>query len=567
MKNIKSIIFLATLAFCVASCNKEELKPTVHGEARTIYGAFEFASDPELKSTLAEDGCTPLWAVGDQIKMFNESGNQIVTIVSGEGIPAVGEAYITDDDKVVITTDLTGQLYGVYPAEVAVGESCPDGKPAFIIPGDQDGSFAGANICVAKLSENEDFIFKNAAAIFKFSQTAGNGVKALRIKSASTITGKVTVSFTENDLNFEWTAGASEIRVFSDTELTDFYVAMPALASVGNGIFTGVLTISALKEGSCGILKKEPGIKLQRNKIYRLNSLDGLTYNSDRGLINGHEYVEVAGMRWATENLAITESGKRIFKGNRQGTNGIGQDTGHVIGDFFQWAGTDVNYKSFNSKCIYGDTENSFNFKPDCDFTHPHSPFYDPSFATYLYPNTGDHGYAFGTKKILIPADDAATVNWGAPWRIPGITAQSQDPANVSEFKALREATVAVWDKTDQGHYIFKPVNDADKGKRYKSLTEDAENVSYKQKADAILFFPSPGYVENSTVGYVGDFGCYWTNCVKSGDRRYANVFRLCGNNSYEQYLETPTSKPYYDFNGSFQRWRGASIRAVAPIE
>ena len=86
---------------------------------------------------------------------------------------------------------------------------------------------------------------------------------------------------------------------------------------------------------------------------------------------------------------------------------------------------------------------------------------------------------------------------------------------------------------------------------------------TYK-KPNAILFFPSPGFGEMNeyhNFSNVGDFGCYWTNCIKEGDRRNAYAFRLCGNNSYNQ-----DAAKYYNVNGDYTRWKALPIRAVAPI-
>lgn len=104
------------------------------------------------------------------------------------------------------------------------------------------------------------------------------------------------------------------------------------------------------------------------------------------GSINGHEFVDMGGMFWATCNVGAKQP----------------CDTGY----FFAWGET--------------------------------APKTDYSWNTYF--DTNDNGktfekYAIGKKTVLEPQDDAACANWGGSWRTP----------TIEEWQWLKEHTQWEW--------------------------------------------------------------------------------------------------------------------------
>ncbi len=160
-----------------------------------------------------------------------------------------------------------------------------------------------------------------------------------------------------------------------------------------------------------------------------------------RGTLNGHEYVVVAGVKWATQNLAITDSGNKKWKGANTGDNPEvkvpGTDDDVIVGDYFQWAAHEnyalpVNnfdngetdkglliYTSFtNTHCVDGGNEDKFEFKsPETDKTYRFntapSPYYSDETAAYISPYyaTGyTHYNEVGTSSELKKDDDVANI-------------------------------------------------------------------------------------------------------------------------------------------------------------
>lgn len=133
---------------------------------------------------------------------------------------------------------------------------------------------------------------------------------------------------------------------------------------------------------------------------------------------------------------------------------------------------------------------------------------------------------------ILLPEDDAATVNWGAGWRMPN----GNYTTTVTEFNDLRDVTY--WGVSN-GIYVFLPEDAPGKAVgTYGDLTGlDVKNAK--------LFLPAAGYYEGTSFRW-GDHCYYWTGqlydynisddalCLKSenpsssvrGDRKFGYTIR-----------------------------------------
>ena len=227
---------------------------------------------------------------------------------------------------------------------------------------------------------------------------------------------------------------------------------------------------------------------------------------------NVHSYVCIAGTKWATQNLAITDSGKKLWQSTSSAdVNVPGTEESVINGDYFQWAasyqGYNVTenqkpdslliYTSFTNKCI-GDTENKFYGLDSKKFNIANAPY---GVTNYYTKYISDDGV-----KTLDYSDDAARVVWGSSWRMP----------TSAEFKAMREATYWAWNGTDRGYYVFMPgqgtVGLANYRGSFKSTSDD--------KTKALLFFPAAGcgYTtsngSSTYPGSVGTYGHYWSSSL-----------------------------------------------------
>ena len=248
----KTIIFasvaLATL-FAFSSCQKESLENNYsENSVRVITATFE---NNGTKTTLStEDNKTPLWEKGDKIRVFGTrtGGDQYDDIELAAGD-------IKNDGKSIsFTTTLTGTLYAVYPASATTMTSC-SGSIDFTIPAVQDGTFASANICVAKSTaidgtNKDNLVFRNATAVLEI-KTASDVVK-VEVAAENNIAGAVTASFSGNEISLTpaLTENAVSAQFESATSDNTFNIFYFAVAPVTTGKVTITCHTSDNKQGS-----------------------------------------------------------------------------------------------------------------------------------------------------------------------------------------------------------------------------------------------------------------------------------------------------------------------------
>lgn len=368
---MKKTIILASVAiatlFAFSSCQKEDLDNTSKSGVRIITATLE---NNATKSTL--DGTTPKWAVGDRICLLDDDDSQEITVITGTGDPDAGQAIINSETgALTIATSLDGEtLYAVYPASATTMDACSDGNITFTIPAIQDGTFASANICVAKSTGADDspqLIFSNATAVLKFQ--TGTGVVGVDVTAEHFIAGKVTASF-----------DGTAVTLATDA-LDKKYVSAVGTSAPSDNIFylavapvtTGAANVNCYKTDLKGTMAKTT-IDLVKNTIYTLEDLASITIdNSDltgqHGILNGHEYVVVkcgdVNLKWGTMNVGATAP--------------FGLSS---IGNWFSWG--EVSPKTNYGSGLYTGPASQLNgdISPDSGF-------------------------------------DAARENWGDTWRMP----------------------------------------------------------------------------------------------------------------------------------------------------
>lgn len=196
-----------------------------------------------------------------------------------------------------------------------------------------------------------------------------------------------------------------------------------------------------------------------------------------------HEYVDLGlSVKWATKN--------------------VGADYPEDYGLFFAWGETtgkyDYNYMKFEW----------VNYRL-CDESYSKLTKYCIQ-SQYGYNNFIDN------KITLEQVDDAATVNWGSPWRMP----------TKAEFKELRDNCTWTWvtDKVGNGYKVTSKINGNS------------------------IFIPASGYNNGQ---YSESEGFYWSSSLKE-------------ELSWEAYSLRFTAE-YINTDQGERRCSGHSIRAVCP--
>lgn len=241
------------------------------------------------------------------------------------------------------------------------------------------------------------------------------------------------------------------------------------------------------------------------------------------------EFVEIAGLKWATQNLAISSSGRMSWKGkNSTAVKVPGTDKDVIVGDYFPWAAhagycgyeTDIDkgllfYTSFtNSMCVGCGNSDKIKLKSG----QLVSPYEIESEIHTIYSK-----YLPSSLTTLEQIDDAASVIYNNALRIP----------SSEEIASMINATFWAWDASDQGYYVFSPTASHVAGNRADSIPADLN------KSDALLFFPATGWGLGGFY-YIG-YGSYWSRDLSPYDSGYgemASCFRFGYDRVIKEYDE-----------------------------
>ncbi len=229
-------------------------------------------------------------------------------------------------------------------------------------------------------------------------------------------------------------------------------------------------------------------IELKNGEKYDYDSKDIKTMTVDNqapkkpgvdGQINGHDYVEIGGKKWATMNIGATSVASSDVV-----------ETPSYIKSFWENNTDSKVYSCFGTYFKWGETT--------------------ATNGTYYYPtlNSCDN-------PTLCKEHDAATVNWGSTWRTPtraDIQALSNACAGTADNSTPKTLTSTI---TEGGIYWLSATQ------THESDYKGVAGVLFVDKADPTkrVFFPAAGYVYSTTLYYAGsNGGYYWSSSLYTGN-------------------------------------------------
>lgn len=185
---MKKGIFLLILASVLLSLSCT--KTPEDGKIRLTFTALSEST----KTTLGEpiDGTrTVSWVKGDAIKVFYGNGDSdfVIAYASDEGLTTT---------FTVDVPSTSSMLYAVYPASTPA--SFHNGVISVTVPASQNGSFASANIAVARSSAvNLSFSFKHVCS-YVLTEVTDENICQLTMTAANgqPICGTIPVTLSEN---------------------------------------------------------------------------------------------------------------------------------------------------------------------------------------------------------------------------------------------------------------------------------------------------------------------------------------------------------------------------------
>ena len=182
---------------------------------------------------------------------------------------------------------------------------------------------------------------------------------------------------------------------------------------------------------------------------------------------NGHEYVEIGGLKWATMNIGASKPSD--------------------CGLYFAWGDTKgYTYKQVGS----GEGQKYFGW---ADYKHGN--------GTSSPGETGMTKYKYNDGLTTLEAvDDAAVANWGGSWRMP----------TTDDFQTLGAAVNTAWTQVNGVYGI---------------LCKD------KKDSSKTLFFPAAGFCNDGSGKNVGNGGIYWSSSLFTVSRNNAYNLNFTSSN------------------------------------
>ena len=317
------------------------------------------------------------------------------------------------------------------------------------------------NISVKSASETDSITSSVGSWLFSIRTSAATSV------TTNTLEASVSVSFANNVRSLSQTP---EVGVcFSSTSATPTYA--DERKRLGSSVSNYNFTLYELDPGTTYYYRAY--VKLGDDVFYG-NVKSIMTFGEKPAtpsytLINGHKFVDLglpSGLLWSKTNI-----GAASYTDN---------------GGYFAWGET----------------------SPKTSYT----------WSTYKWGSNPSKYNSTDGKTTLDAADDAATVNWGAPCRMP----------DTSEFQELYDECNWSW----------------------KSSYNGASGYLVTGPNGNTIFLPASGYRYDDDLYNLGSCGYYWSRTLYSSDTDYARYLFFCSGRIY------PT--------GIDRRCYGFSVRPVA---
>ena len=227
--------------------------------------------------------------------------------------------------------------------------------------------------------------------------------------------------------------------------------------------------------------------------------------------INGHEFVLISGLKWATMNVGATT---------------VAESKETAYGDFYAWG----EIATYYTKCPT-DTGTVTSWKGNNTESHIHGNTYSHNWICYCGNHNKDNKFyewdpkPYDDNNILKPEYDVARKSWGSTWRIPKQSdfiklINACGGYNIKQLPA--EATTI----TEGGIYKIPAVTTID-GFPYEVagfLFVEKENPNNR------VFFPAAGKILSLWRYSATDICAYWCSNIYPTDLSQAYILYISPN-------------------------------------
>ena len=336
--------------------------------------------------------------------------------------------------------------------------------------------------------------------LYFFSREFGRSVRPVYKKNSATkpVTG---ITLSSSSLSLEVGKTQTLTATIQPADATDKSVTWTSSnTSVATVSTSGKVTAKAV--GTCTVTcaaQDGSGIKAECKVTVKQTG------------INGHAFVEIGGLKWATMNVGATT---------------VAGSYATCYGDYYAWGETQPRYASITRSAAGS--------------------------ASFTWKNGYSSGYSYNnwptyTGTTLDASHDAARANWGGTWRTP----------TKAEYEALAAACSG---RSANGQTPVTLINTITEGGIYWLSDTQTIESAYTGVAGLLfvsasdiskrVFFPASGYVYDTSLYGGGTGGYYWSSSLYTSLTYYA----------YRLYFYSSDVHP----SNSDHRCRGFAVRPVS---
>ena len=453
-----------TLALGLTSCQNELAELTPSGGERITLSVTQ--DDAAGTRTYLNDDKKVVWSTGDALSLFDTKDvNQVFELTKGAG-------NTTGEFGGTVSVDSRKEYCAVYPYDAdytftsgtVTGVTLPAEQTAVA-----NGFDKSAAIMTGYTTDAKNLAFKQLCAFVQITTESATKKIVFKANGTESLAGTLSVAIDEEGIGTATvTSGGTGTVTLVPAGNEESIAAGTYLIAVLPGTLEEGFTMECVGTDGSALTRSYNGSTSVLNRKAVINMGTASVAQGWTGTMNGHGYVD----------LGIRMNGKKLLFA----TCNVGASSPEEYGDYFAWGATEPYYTGYT---MSGTSVTAPVWKDGKSYGYAqiNAPFYSSGTsydAIYTKYTEGD---------VLAAEDDAASVQWGADWRMP----------TTEEMQALYDNTTNVW----TGNYN----NTGIAGRIF---------TGKGNYANSSLFLPAAGSFDGTSYGNGGSYGFYWSSTLGS---------------------------------------------------